>query len=289
MASESNASSVSTGPKTKQERIRDNQRRSRARRQEYLADLERRLKECHATCRDAELQRTALADLQVENARLRDLLKFAGVSSDMVEGYGRQTMSMPPNHIVAAQHRQLRPKYQPSISTDHPTHIVTAPGGTTPGLRHPASSPALQLCGPASSIPTPSPDMYGRHHSVPFVPTPAPETMSMSSATDISPLSPYDWLQSSDGKQCLENSFCCDTFAIPPSGPLLPDTGDTVPCTVAKMMVDQYHPSSLEMEEIKARLSTGFSLPRAQETNCRVNSSLLYHVLQDMNTRDIHG
>lgn len=37
--------------KTKQERIRDNQRRSRARRQEYLSDLEKRLSECQLTCK----------------------------------------------------------------------------------------------------------------------------------------------------------------------------------------------------------------------------------------------
>ena len=40
----SERSSPSPAPKSKNQRIRDNQRRSRTRRQEYLADLERRLR-----------------------------------------------------------------------------------------------------------------------------------------------------------------------------------------------------------------------------------------------------
>src|ERR1700761_3593159 len=93
MAPECGSSPASAAPKSKQERIRDNQRRSRARRQEYLADLERRLNECHVHCPDAYLQRSAFPDLQAENARLRDLLSYAGISPDVVEGFGRESTS----------------------------------------------------------------------------------------------------------------------------------------------------------------------------------------------------
>ncbi|OQV08973.1 hypothetical protein CLAIMM_13165 isoform 1 [Cladophialophora immunda] len=76
---------------SKQQRVRDNQRRSRARRREYLAELENQLQQCHIICREADLQRNAFAELQAENARLRDLLKNAGISPDDVESSDKET------------------------------------------------------------------------------------------------------------------------------------------------------------------------------------------------------
>src|ERR1700744_4814614 len=146
MGSDCSSSPASAAPKSKQERIRDNQRRSRARRQEYLADLERRLKECHVACREAELQRTAFADLQVENARLRDLLHYAGINSDFVDGFPRQNTSIQGGHAaaVAVAHRQIRPKFQPTAPTRH---------STTPTLMRELSTPE-PYC-PPSTVPTP--------------------------------------------------------------------------------------------------------------------------------------
>ena len=83
----------------------------------------------------------------------------------------------------------------------------------------------------------------------------------------------------------MQPSFCCDTFGVPPNGPLVPDDGNTIQCTVAKMMIDEYNPTTKEMQEIKARLAAGFSLPRSTEPGCRVSTQLVFDVLQQMNTR----
>ncbi|CAI4216868.1 unnamed protein product [Parascedosporium putredinis] len=69
-------------------RIRDNQRRSRARHREFVETLQRKVQEyerqgVHATL---EMQRAA-RDVAVENARLRSLLTQRGVSEDEIEGY----------------------------------------------------------------------------------------------------------------------------------------------------------------------------------------------------------
>jgi hypothetical protein len=290
MASECSSSSTSSGPKSKQERIRDNQRRSRARRQEYLAELERRLKDCHVTCREAELQLTRLADLQVENSRLRNMLKFAGINPDAVEGFGRQGMSMQPGHVLAAQHRQLRPKFQPPVPAEHPNSMVTAKNGPSPGCNGPPSSLALQYCRPAPAMSMHSPGMYGGQHAVPFMPATAAEPMNLSSTPGVSPVSPYEWMPGTDSKQqSLESSFCCDSFAVPSNGPLLGDTSDTIEGPGSNLVMDQYPTSTSDMEEIKARLAAGFTLPRSQDSGYRVNAGMVYHVLQDADTTDMYG
>ena len=106
------------GLKAKQERIRDNQRRSRARRQEYLAELEQRLEQCRVTCREADLVRQSFHELQAENAHLRGLLSTAGVSPDLVESSLRQrsqqsSSNTDQNASNTTNLRQLKPKLNP--------------------------------------------------------------------------------------------------------------------------------------------------------------------------------
>ena len=112
--------------KTKQERVRDNQRRSRARRKEHLADLEKQLTDNHALYRDADLQRSAYADLQTENACLRTLLNIAGVSPTFIQSFVDQHTSSAISEdmqcISGPSHRPLKPKPPP---TRHPAgHLV---------------------------------------------------------------------------------------------------------------------------------------------------------------------
>lgn len=88
--------------------LQDNQRRSRARRQEHLADLERKLAACHNTVREAEMERAAFRDAQVENSRLRSLLKVAGVDENLVQSYVNQGISQAQN--ADPNHRAIRPR-----------------------------------------------------------------------------------------------------------------------------------------------------------------------------------
>ncbi|KAK5691318.1 hypothetical protein LTR17_025684 [Elasticomyces elasticus] len=68
-------------------RIRDNQRRSRALRKEYLKELEAKVRSCKQTEAKAsrELQ-TAARKVSVENQRLRQLLHQQGLSDIEIEG-----------------------------------------------------------------------------------------------------------------------------------------------------------------------------------------------------------
>jgi hypothetical protein len=99
---------------------------------------------------------------------------------------------------------------------------------------------------------------------------------------DPSPGASYDWLFGSDAGgsgASSHNGFTCDAFHVPQTATLVPDDCNTVPCSVAKSMIEQYDPTSLEMEEIKTRLATAF----ASNTGSRVNTQVLFRVLNDMN------
>ena len=74
-------------------RIRDNQRRSRARRKEYLQELESKYRNCEQVGVEAsaEIQAAARRVLD-ENKRLRQLLKQQGLSDDQIDGMGDGTL-----------------------------------------------------------------------------------------------------------------------------------------------------------------------------------------------------
>ena len=69
-------------------RIRDNQRRSRARRKEYLSELEVKYRNCEETGAEAsrEIQQAARRVLN-ENKRLRELLRQQGLSDSEIDGF----------------------------------------------------------------------------------------------------------------------------------------------------------------------------------------------------------
>lgn len=73
--------------------MRDNQRRCRARKLEYIAELERKLQEYQATemQTNTETYQRIAERLTDENRKLRDLLSRAGVSKACIEAHLRET------------------------------------------------------------------------------------------------------------------------------------------------------------------------------------------------------
>ncbi|KAK6516137.1 hypothetical protein TWF506_006047 [Arthrobotrys conoides] len=77
-------------------RIRDNQRRSRANKKEYVASLEQKLAEYNARGVQATIEmQTAARAVALENERLRRLLDEVGVSSERINSY-LQSFSVSP-------------------------------------------------------------------------------------------------------------------------------------------------------------------------------------------------
>ncbi|OWP06446.1 hypothetical protein B2J93_9219 [Marssonina coronariae] len=89
-------------------RIRDNQRRSRTRRKEYLQELEARLRQCELVGVEASSEiQTAARKVADENKKLRSLLAQYGVRDDSVEIYLQSfaihDAGMSANHSASVQ------------------------------------------------------------------------------------------------------------------------------------------------------------------------------------------
>lgn len=63
-------------------------------------------------CREAALHGPALVELQTEKVRLRELAKYVGISSDLMENTSRGNISQSPSNIMANPLRQIKPKLQ---------------------------------------------------------------------------------------------------------------------------------------------------------------------------------
>ncbi|KAI9167080.1 hypothetical protein HJFPF1_03200 [Paramyrothecium foliicola] len=80
-------------------RIRDNQRRSRARRREYVHELEQRLRSCELQGVEASAEVQAAArKVADENRRLRSLLNKHGVGDDLITQYLHAGTVLTPNY-----------------------------------------------------------------------------------------------------------------------------------------------------------------------------------------------
>ncbi|KIV89201.1 hypothetical protein PV10_08789 [Exophiala mesophila] len=275
------SSTASGGSKSKQERIRDNQRRSRARRQEYVSELERRLHDSHVTCREAELQRTALADLQMENTRLRALLRVVGVTSDVIESFGRENMTQRTIEATAARLRLLKPKIQsidaPSLPAEYGTLFRDEPQPFNPSS---TSTRPLNVTSGSSDC-NQAYNVQYRH--VPMNSFSFPDSQFNTPAL-------ADWTTSDenhDYSQINGTNFCCNAFQMPANGPLLSDTSNTVSCTMAKGLIEQYNPSAAEMDEIEDRLSTAFSRSPFPGQVCRVNSQVLSGIVNNLSAKQM--
>ena len=69
--------------------MRNNQRRSRARRREYIAELERKVQECSIhglpPCTPDIVPQDTILRLEEENRKLRELLALTGVEQTLVD------------------------------------------------------------------------------------------------------------------------------------------------------------------------------------------------------------
>ncbi|KAL7934045.1 hypothetical protein V8C35DRAFT_45419 [Trichoderma chlorosporum] len=86
-------------------RIRENQRRSRARRKEYVEGMQRKLQdfETKGVAATLEMQQAA-REVAIENSRLRLLLAHSGVGVDAVEGFLQSFKGLDQDDASEAEH-----------------------------------------------------------------------------------------------------------------------------------------------------------------------------------------
>lgn len=116
-------------------RIRENQRRSRARKKEYIHDLERRLRkfEQHGVEATVEVQ-AAAKHVAEENARLRSLLRLRGVRDAEIDEYlhasDQKIVSPIYNQHAALESQIMHPASNfPTVSNGNQNDLETMPEG----------------------------------------------------------------------------------------------------------------------------------------------------------------
>ncbi len=110
-------------------RIRDNQRRSRARRKEYLQELEARLRQCELQGIEASSEiQIAARRVADENNKLRGLLAQHGVGDESVEAY---LNSFPANETTLGQYGSSSAAVQ-LLEQLLQKRQIQCPGGSNP-------------------------------------------------------------------------------------------------------------------------------------------------------------
>ncbi|KAL5337610.1 hypothetical protein BJX70DRAFT_227398 [Aspergillus crustosus] len=235
-------------------RIRDNQRKSRARRQDHVREMEQKVlglqKELDR--RDVE-SRLAAQKLEAENRKLRDLLCSSGVPAAALEVYLQRTDNPVTTQKVAipALQRPARAQSPQSPQSPPESSIRSRTISSTRSTPADEPTPELAACGSTESKPTPCV----------AAPTPA---------------------ETEEPREPEVPSFC----ACPPeegsgSLPISERTLNTTFCAIAEKLVDQYNSRGVDVSEIRRKLRDGFFRGSSEE-GCRVQNQILFQVLDEI-------
>lgn len=142
------------GSATSSARIRDNQRRSRTRRKEYIHDLEQRLRsfERLGVTATQEVQ-AAGKKVATENILLRSLLMLRGVTETEIKAY-LESQGQPPNSIPSQSYPMLSSKLENNRQRAPIPPLVAYHRSATPPHKELNSSPhELMTISSKTSIP----------------------------------------------------------------------------------------------------------------------------------------
>ncbi|KAH7368700.1 hypothetical protein B0T11DRAFT_66742 [Plectosphaerella cucumerina] len=185
-------------------RIRDNQRRSRARRKEYVEELQRQVQEYEKQGVQASLDiQKAARDVSIENSRLRTLLSHRGVSAPEVDAYLRSFDGiahpdgpLPDHHLVKREHSlplPLPPTQQHTVShrttsldplsvlADASTQVSSSTAASAAPHFH--EQRTVKACRTPQQQAPPPPTQ--QHHASAYPPAASPLQMSCNAAARI--------------------------------------------------------------------------------------------------------
>lgn len=232
-------------PVSKQERIRLNQQRSRARRQEYLQELEKRVQSCHSTCREADLQLESYHQIKKENRILRNLLGSLGFSDAQIDTHIHS--SEPSNEQASL--RNLRPKIQ--------SGVVPAQAGSVARYESLTEFPVATNQNMIScTVVSGTAISCGASTCSPAQPDIGDPSLTISPTLHMQP------------------PQYCDTFLTPYFEPTMgPSQDSSILCSQAQDLTDHYHISGKDIQHIGGRLATGSAGEFNPGGGCRVDGT----------------
>ncbi|KAJ5225426.1 hypothetical protein N7468_006651 [Penicillium chermesinum] len=231
-------------------RIRENQRKSRAKKQEYIRELEQRLETCKGEAKvDCIKYLLKLQALEAENGCLRELLGTLDVSAETIQEYLRS---------------QAR---GPGVAADYKIAI--------PGLVRPAAPNAPRASASRSRSRTnqKSASSGGSNHQVDQIGQ-APndgQTEVNLPYRDTNLETPESGTQSPAG----EGLDVADKKEM--------DTADATLHTKAHDLICQYNTRGIDMDEIWQRLAPAIIVDR-EGNCCRVQNQALFQILDEISS-----
>ncbi|CZR58465.1 uncharacterized protein PAC_08357 [Phialocephala subalpina] len=257
-------------------RVRDNQRRCRARRRAYIQELEAKLQDCETIGiePDVKTYRSTVEKLKDENRRLRELLDQVGVSGRDVRAYLGEDVIDGANELVISHENESI-----ALSGYETTHLLPDDEKTSapPNFNDFLSTPFSNLSDdflqfdPPQSVPLPDlsstlPTIDGVDSTNQDLHPPIPSTAQLSESTEIS------------------NDWSLPPFCFVPGDLESVESPqkecDTTLCTVAYDMIRQQNNRGVDMIEIGIRLWNGFVKGEKDDEGCKVKNDLLFSVLE---------
>ncbi|GKZ32121.1 hypothetical protein AbraIFM66950_001280 [Aspergillus brasiliensis] len=229
-------------------RIRENQRNSRARKQQHTRELEQKLAALQEQARRKDVEhRMAVQKLEAENRKLKYLLTRSGLTSELLEHYLQIDNPVLTEKVAIPKLR--------STETQCQSHANPA---CSPNGRNAATS-ALQSNRPEDLNPEKSFDRVKK---------PPSETAQAAPDLEVSARDP---------------SVCgCGPGEAGESWPSNGDVLNTTLCAIADELIDQYNTRGVELSEIRRKLWAGFSKGLTTEEGCRVQNHILFQVLDEI-------
>ncbi|KAJ5477029.1 hypothetical protein N7539_007173 [Penicillium diatomitis] len=251
-------------------RIRENQRKSRARKQEYVRELEQRLLSYKNDAQQKDIQhRLATQKLEAENRQLKALLGSLGISAESIQQYlqlAHRGMAFNQKVAIPAMQRPTEPR-------------APSPSGLSETDRR-IDSKRTSVSNQQQQQPYPYPQAAESQ-----LEPPSQQEQQSQQETQLRPLllqKQPEGLSHPAEQQRKENnpSFCqCGPGDDLPAGE--GDLLNTTLCGMAEELINQYNTVGIDIDEIRKMLWAGFKAG-ATGDGCRVENQVLFQVLDEI-------
>ncbi|OKL60630.1 hypothetical protein UA08_04163 [Talaromyces atroroseus] len=233
-------------------RVRENQRKSRARKQQYIEELEQKVAVCNAQAQQREIEHLiAIQKLEAENAKLRSLLLHrVGITPDFLEDFLKDE-----SHRTAAAGEKIAIPRLKASPSQTPATTNTAKS-CSPQLSKSVDGSCAQIPNCQSgSCREPSEVMSVEPTAIQHQTNQSAKMPSIASLCDCGPESTTKWPKSDS-------------------------SADTTLCEVAQDLIDVYNIRGVDINIIKQRLWPGFR--DGDSAGCRVRNNLLFEILDEL-------
>ncbi|CAG8888167.1 unnamed protein product [Penicillium egyptiacum] len=270
-------------------RVRENQRKSRARKQEYVNELEQRLAVYKEQAHQKDIEhRLATQKVEAENRHLKALLASLGVSGASVQQYLQEAdtganinrkVAIPAiqrvggdNPLSLARRDTRRSNLSMAVprvykeepeTTEIPAAVSSACASTAV---QPTDQPeaARSACGPTMVQQTDQPEAVGGACG--------------STVVQQTDEPPQQAPQEEDPALCGCRSDRQNRETVSDE-----DVLNSTLCAIAEEMINQYNTKGVDVDEIRRRIWSGFRAG-ANGTGCRVQNHILFQVLDDISS-----